>query len=394
MRLSIVIVIILAVVSILTDGYILRNLRKNGKSKALRIVHIIFATVSFLTIVTVILIPHRSSGDALVVAKMWAFYTFMSIYVPKILFILTDLLAKTPKLFGHNKLRPVSIAGLVLAAVLFAAMWWGALVNRKCVSVTEQEVAVKNLPQAFDGYRLIQFSDLHLGTYGSDTTYVNRIVETINSLHPDLVVFTGDFVNRRAEEIKPFCSTLARISAPDGVYAIFGNHDYGDYVNWDSPEEKAANRTYFVEYLRDMGWKLLADETAYLRRGNDSIALIGVENIGDPPFPSYGSLSKAYADVSDSVTKILLTHNPAHWCTDIRNNPDANIALTLSGHTHAMQMELFGISPSALKYETWGGLYADSLARHLYVNIGIGTVLIPSRIGATPEITLITMHNS
>ena len=394
MRLSIVIVIILAVVSILTDYYIWLYLRKNAKSKVLRIVHVVFAAVSFLTIVTVILIPHRSSGDALVVAKMWAFYTFMSIYVPKILFILTDLLAKTPKLFGHSKLRSVSIAGLVLAAALFAAMWWGALVNRKCVSVTEREVAVKNLPQAFDGYRLIQFSDLHLGTYGSDTTYVNRIVETINSLHPDLVVFTGDFVNRRAEEMKPFCRTLARISAPDGVYAIFGNHDYGDYVNWTSPEKKAANRTYFLEYLRDMGWKLLADETAYLRRGNDSIALIGVENIGDPPFPSYGSLSKAYADVSDSVTKILLTHNPAHWCSDIRNNPEANIALTLSGHTHAMQIEIFGISPSALKYETWGGLYTDSLARHLYVNIGIGTVLIPSRIGATPEITLITMHNS
>ena len=391
MRLSIVIVLLLAVVSILTDLYILRYLRKNAKSKAMRAVHIGFAAVSFVTIVVVILIPHRTSGDSLVVAKMWAFFTFMSIYLPKILFILTDLLAKIPKIFRHSKLRIVSIAGIVLSSVLFAAMWWGALINRNNVCVTQQEIVLKNLPKAFDGYRLVQISDLHLGTYGSDTTHIYKMVQAINSLEPDLVVFTGDFVNRRAEELKPFCRTLSRIKAADGVYAIFGNHDYGDYVNWISPEQKKQNRTYFIEYLRDMKWTLLADETAYLRRGNDSIALIGVENIGDPPFPSYGSLPKAYPDISDKVTKILLTHNPAHWCSDIRNNPDANIALTLSGHTHAMQIEIFGISPSAFKYETWGGLYTDNLSRHLYVNVGIGTVLIPSRIGATPEITLITL---
>ena len=144
---------------------------------------------------------------------------------------------------------------------------------------------------------------------------------------------------------------------------------------------------------KSMGWRLLRNEHVILRQGTDSIALIGVENVGDPPFTVYGSLNDSYPSLGDSVTKVLLTHNPAHWTSDIADNDSINIALSLSGHTHAMQIELFGLSPAVWRYPTWGGLYADTDSRHkLYVNIGIGTVGLPMRVGATPEITVITLR--
>ena len=162
---------------------------------------------------------------------------------------------------------------------------------------------------------------------------------------------------------------------------------------WPSPEAKVADRRHLVELQEGMGWKMLNNATAVIHRGADSIAIVGVENIGDPPFPVYGDLDKAYpGDLADPVFKILMSHNPAHWTADIADAPDKNIPLTLSGHTHAMQMEVLGVSPAALRYSTWGGMYSDADGSHsLYVNIGIGEVGIPARIGATPEITLFTL---
>ena len=187
-------------------------------------------------------------------------------------------------------------------------------------------------------------------------------------------------------------TALSELQARDGVYAILGNHDYGDYSDWATDDAKEADRRHLRDAIGNMGWRLLLNETEMIRRDGDSIAVIGVENIGDPPFHVYGSLAKAYPDVSDNVSKILLTHNPAHWTDSIADNPDINIPLTLSGHTHAMQMEVGGFSPAVFRYPTWGGLYADKDKKHnLYVNIGIGTVGFPARIGATPEITVITL---
>ena len=143
---------------------------------------------------------------------------------------------------------------------------------------------------------------------------------------------------------------------------------------------------------QQMRWHLLDNETIMLHRGTDSLAVIGVQNVGDPPFPIYGSLSKAYPAISDAAVKVLLSHNPVHWTDSIANRPEVNVALTLSGHTHAMQIACGRFSPAALRYKTWGGLYTDSLGRALYVNIGIGEVAFPARVGATPEITLITLH--
>lgn len=148
-------------------------------------------------------------------------------------------------------------------------------------------------------------------------------------------MFTGDIVNRRSEELRPFTAPLSRITAPDGVYSILGNHDYGDYSEWPSPEAKADNMTLMYRLQKEMGWKLLLNASDAIYRGNDSITVIGVENVGDPPFPVYGNLAKAYPHAGDNSAKILLTHNPYHWVTDIKPDSTAKIGLTLSGHTHA-----------------------------------------------------------
>jgi predicted MPP superfamily phosphohydrolase len=219
------------------------------------------------------------------------------------------------------------------------------------------------------------------------------VLDSLRQLSPDLIVFTGDIVNRRTDELHPFVETLSNISAPYGVYSILGNHDYGDYCDWPSDEAKRQNLDELISLENQMGWKMLNNETAFIHLAADSIALIGVENVGDPPFHTYGDLDKAYPTLDDGVTKILLSHNPAHWVDDICDAPDKNIALTLSGHTHAMQMAFGRISPAIFRYKTWGGLYNDNDNHSLYVNIGIGTVGFPARIGATPEITLFTLKS-
>lgn len=318
-------------------------------------------------------------------------FTYISFYLPKYIFVIFDLLARIPRLFGKARIKILTICGGVIATIVFFLLWWGALIGRTQIDVKKVTVEIENLPEAFDGYTIAQFSDLHTGTFGTDTTFVSKLTERINELNPDLIVFTGDIVNSKSEELEPFVSTLSRLSAPDGVYSILGNHDYGDYSKWTSDKAKSDNLIHLKTLQKNMGWNLLLNESENIGRGTDTIALIGVENIGDPPFKVYGSLKKAYQSVGDSVTKVLLTHNPAHWTDSISGHKDVNIALSLSGHTHSMQIEMFGWSPAKYRYNTWGGLYNDSLGHNLYVNIGSGTVGFPARIGATPEITLISL---
>lgn len=272
-------------------------------------------------------------------------------------------------------------------------MWWGAVINRHRISVTPVELESPRWPRSFDGYKIAQISDLHVGTWGTDTTFLSKLVDNINALDPDLIVFTGDIVNRQSDEFAPMISTFSRLKAPDGVFAVMGNHDYGDYRSWPDENAHLADRTNLHNLYKLTGHRLLLNETEYITRGNDSIAVIGVENIGEPPFATYGDLGQAYADTSDSLPKILLSHNPAHWTHDIKDNPAQNIDLTLSGHTHAMQIQIAGLSPSSMRYSTPWGLYTDSLGHSLVVNRGAGTVGMPMRLGATPEITLITLRS-
>lgn len=349
----------------------------------------IYASISILItlfIIIVVSLPRRDGSDGQLLFIMWSLFSYFSIYLPKYTFLLSRMLC-----FKKKIVKYISPIGLLLGCICAILMWWGALVNRYEVDIEEVVVEINDLPASFDDYKIAQISDLHLGTFNGDTIFVSKLVDIINTLDVDLVTFTGDIVNRKSEELLPYESLLSRIQAKDGVLSVLGNHDYGDYLDWATPKDKEENLRLMYEINQRMGWDLLLNESKYLYRGNDSIVVIGVENIGDPPFKVYGSLGEANQSLSDSTIKILLTHNPAHWEQDIKDNKKYNIALTLSGHTHAMQIELFGFSPSIFRYNYWKGLYKDSLNRYLYVNVGAGTVAMPMRIGATPEITVLTL---
>lgn len=398
MRLPLIPILLLLLVNGLTDFYIYRAVKNRCRGPRagfwrglVKYSSIVFA----LALVVIICVPKRNGGDEQLRGLMWGLFAYLSVYIPKYIYVLTDLVSRIPELFRRKRLKWLGRAGAAVGVVSFGGMWWGALVTVHETEVKRVDIEIAGLPDSFDGYTIAQISDFHTGTYGTDTSFVSKVVADVNALNPDLIAFTGDIVNRRSDELEPFTGVLAKMQARDGVYSILGNHDYGDYMDWPDEASKAANLEYLKTMQAAMGWKMLNNATDTIRSAaGDSIMLIGVENVGDPPFHTYGDLDTAYpGDLDDPNVKILLSHNPAHWVDDISESPDKNIALTLSGHTHAMQMRVLGFSPSKFRYSTWGGLYADTDSAHrLYVNIGLGEVGFPARIGATPEITLITLR--
>mgnify|MGYP002286131122 FL=1 len=387
--------IILIVVNVFVDIYIWRCIVNKERKRWPGVVYAWSSLFFIIFIIVTVALPRRSGSDAVLLAVMWMLYTYLSVYISKYVFCIISFIGLIPRLWRGKRWKAMNIIGSVAAIAVFVTMWWGALINRTRYQIKEVVIEFADLPDAFDGYRVLQFSDFHVGTYGSDTTFVSEIVDVINNQSADLVLFTGDIVNRRTDELLPQVKPLSRLKAADGVYSILGNHDYGDYKKWPSAEMKSENMDMMYRLQRDMGWNLMNNRSEYIRRGNDSIALIGVENWGDPPFTVYGDLDKAYPMQSDSTFKILMTHNPAHWSEKIADNDTVNIALSLSGHTHAMQCQIGSWSPAEWRYDNWGGLYDDLSSRHkLYVNIGLGTVALPARIGATPEITVLTLRKA
>ena len=394
MRLPILMMIITILINGVVDYYLFKTIKNRISKSVYAKCYAWLSVFVTLALIVTISLPRRTGTNESLVFIMWMLFAYFSIYIPKYIYIVCDLVARIPLLLKKQRIKWVSKTGTILGIVSFCLMWWGALVNRFNIDVNEVEVPISSLPTPFDGYRVAQISDLHVGTFGIDTTFLAEVVEKINSLDVDAVMFTGDIVNRNSAELQPFVSTLSRINARDGVFSVLGNHDYGDYSDWESPEAKEENLKLMHKLQKQMNWTLLLNETKQVYRGNDSIFIIGVENLGDPPFKNYGSLSNAYTTINDSTIKILLSHNPAHWERDIKDKKDNNIALTLSGHTHAMQMSIGSFSPAALRYKYWGGLYVDDSNHYLNVNVGIGEVALPMRIGATPEITVLTLRKA
>lgn len=269
----------------------------------------------------------------------------------------------------------------------FANILYGAIAGITRFEVKNVEYRSPNIPKGFDGYRVLQLSDIHIGSWLGNPEAIRRLVTLVNEQQADLIVFTGDLVNQQSHELDGFKETLSLLHAPDGVYSILGNHDYGTYYRWHNRKEEAANLEYLIGQQKDMGWKMLNNEHCILYHKGDSIALIGVENDGEPPFSQFADLSKAMQG-TEGMFRILLSHNPTHWRREVL--PDSDIELTLSGHTHAMQMEIFGHSLSSLIYPEWSGMYYEG-KRALYVNVGIGYVGLPFRFGAWPEVTVIKL---
>lgn len=404
MRSGVGIIIICIVTALVVDGALFLLLPKRCRRKW-RLPYAVFTLLCWALLITSLrFMPWRISAASLE-GKMWFLYTWLSIYVVKLNVLFWQLIGLMPGLWKGSKLRLGLYIGLPIGLVCFGMMWWGATAGRRMIDVVRVDAASPLLPQAFDGFRIAQISDLHVGTWGSDTTFISKLVDSVNSQHADLIVFTGDMVNRDAREITPFTRILSRLRAPYGVISIMGNHDYGGYRSWPNKAAKKANEQLLRTTQHDMGWLMLNNAHITLHRGNDSIVIVGVENWGEPPYKGTGDLDIALKrtplkihilDRKGSEYKVLLSHNPEHWRQRVRH--ESNVALTLSGHTHAMQFIVgcgkHRFSPAVWHYPTWGGLYGsvdEESTSLLYVNIGAGEVGLPFRIGATPEITIITL---
>ncbi len=402
-------IILIYVLSLLVDWYIFRDIRTYAArhKKLLLSVHAVL-TVASMGLITAIVCWPKDSDERSLLPMMWMLYVYFSIYIPKLIYVVFSAVGRLFKSKRRGiRINYGAIIGAPLAVIVCLFMWWGVFFTRNEIVVEKVDVVSPRLPQAFDGYRIVQLSDAHVGTWGRDTSFVSKLVDEINSLKPDLIVFTGDIVNRETSEMEPFLGVLSGLKAPDGVYSVLGNHDYGDYMDWDFPSERDANNALMGIWQKQVGWKLMNNSRDFITHDGDSIVLIGVENWGEPPFRQYGKLSDAYPlskdsiyNLNDSRFKVLLSHNPEHWNREV--SKISNVDLTLAGHTHAMQMvfRIFGYewSPSKWRYPQWKGLYERENQKgdttRLYVNIGCGEVGIPARFGvAYPEITELTLHS-
>jgi predicted MPP superfamily phosphohydrolase len=249
------------------------------------------------------------------------------------------------------------------------------------------------LPQAFRNLRIVQISDIHSGSFNNKKG-VLRGVEKALKLKPDVILFTGDLVNNKADEMEHYMDVFNQLKAPMGVYSTLGNHDYGDYEQWGSKEEKAANLERLKQVHGELGWKLLMNEHVVFERNGDKIALLGIENwSAKARFPKYGKMNEAYAGTENIPFKILMSHDPSHWDAEVIPKY-ADVDLMLSGHTHGMQFGIelpwFKWSPVQYVYKQWAGLYEEGRQK-LYVNRGFGFIGYPGRVGILPEITLIEL---
>ncbi len=284
----------------------------------------------------------------------------------------------------------VSIAG-VIGFGLCLVFILGMMLGPRILRVRRISIPLRNLAHGLEGYRILQISDMHIGTFLSDGM-ITRVLKVINQEKPDLVVFTGDMVNNRAEEMLPFMDTLAKF--PQTI-AILGNHDYGDYVSWKNDTDKRENLLLLQEHIRSLGWILLNNDRTMVEKNGAQLAIAGVENWSAMArFPKYGDLTKALTDIPENVPVVLLSHDPTHWRAEVLDH--SNVALTLSGHTHAMQFGILGKhirwSPSQWIFKEWAGLYTKN-NQHLYVNVGIGMLGFPGRVGAWSEVTIHTLTN-
>jgi predicted MPP superfamily phosphohydrolase len=293
--------------------------------------------------------------------------------------------------FFPSRRKFISEAAVLIATVPFTGFLYAMFKGKYDYKVHRQTLYFDDLPDVFDGFTITQLSDIHSGSFDNSEA-VQRGIELAKAQKSDLFVFTGDLVNNAAWEIEPYIPHFSQLRAPFGQFSILGNHDYGDYIKWDSETEKAANLERLKEHHKTLGYRLLLDENVTLEKDGQKISLIGVQNWGKG-FIQIGDIGKAMEGVDASAFKILLSHDPTHWEEQIRFHP-TTIHLTLSGHTHGAQ---FGVetdklrwSPVQYRYLDWAGL-ANEKDRYLYVNRGFGFLAFSGRLGIWPEITVITL---
>ncbi|HEU4471350.1 MAG TPA: metallophosphoesterase [Flavisolibacter sp.] len=407
--------LILAVLMLLLDFYVFQIIRTLSQSTGARtrsILYIGYWTVSVLALIVLFVLPYLNLESSRSV-RSTIFAIIIGLFLAKlfaaVFFLIDDLRRGIQWLAGKTFFRNtegeqiqgeekigrsafLSWLGLAAGTTLFGSLLYG-FSNKYDYRVKKLSLRFNNLPEAFKGLKIVQISDVHSGSF-TDKEAVDRGIQKILDLQPDLILFTGDLVNNEAREMTPYMDVFGRLRAGMGVYSVLGNHDYGDYVEWGSAEEKRRNLEQLKQVHASMGWRLLMNEHVVFEREGQRIALLGIENwSAKARFPKYGDLARAHAGTEALPFKILMSHDPSHWDAQVRTEYN-DIDLMLSGHTHGMQ---FGVelpwlkwSPVQYVYRQWAGLYQQG-SQKLYVNRGFGFIGYPGRVGILPEITLIEL---
>jgi uncharacterized protein len=406
---------IVIVIMLLLDFYVFQVVKAlaSGSTEKVRMaVYSIYWVVSALAITMMILLPYLNYANWPKAVRTYVFAILIGLFFSKLIaaifFLLDD--ARRGLMWVMGKIFPgfgvkfvdedgvisrsafLSWLGVAIGGGLFTTLIYG-FSNKYDYHVKNVKLKFANLPQSFKGLRVVQISDVHSGSF-TDKDAVKRGVDMIMKQTPDLILFTGDLVNDRATEMQDYMDIFNTLSAPLGVFSTLGNHDYGDYVQWDSAEAKRKNLEDLKQVHHNLGWRLLMNEHVPLQRNGEAIGLIGIENwSAKARFPKHGRMDLAYPGSEKYPFKILMSHDPSHWDVQVRTKyPDVD--LMLSGHTHGMQFGVetpfFKWSPVQWVYKQWAGLYEEGKQK-LYVNRGYGFIGYPGRVGILPEITVIEL---
>ncbi|MDO5972469.1 metallophosphoesterase [Flavivirga aquimarina] len=400
--------IIFLIIFLVLDFYTLQSFRVIIKNNIITYVYIFFSLVVLGNFFYQILTFDRSNGIPFKFSL--ALSLLVLFYVPKIVVAVTLLgedifrfivyinenyikTANTEGVALQNRRKFISQIALGLAAIPFASILYGVIKGKYNYKVLKYTLHFEDLPETFDGYKLTQISDIHSGSF-DNINKVEYAVDLINEQQSDVILFTGDMVNNKAEELIPYKEIFGKLKAKDGLYSVLGNHDYGDYVRWESKEDKHKNLETLKSFQKEMGFDLLLNESRYLEKAGERIALVGVENWGAGGFKTAGDLKKAASAIDKNDFKILMSHDPTHWERKVIED-DYHYHLTLSGHTHGMQFGIeipgwFKWSPVKWRYKYWAGIY-EELGQYINVNRGFGYLAFPGRVGIWPEITVIEL---
>ncbi|WP_248724932.1 metallophosphoesterase [Seonamhaeicola sp. ML3] len=394
-------------VLLLLDFYTLQSLKAIFKSHLVTYIYVFVSLAILGNFLFQIFTFDRSNGIPF--SFSLALILCVLFYVPKIIIGLTLLaedlirgLVFVVEKFSSSTEVPVTLSGrrkfisqlaLGVAAIPFASILYGVIKGKYNFKVLKYTLHFEDLPEAFDGYKLTQISDVHSGSF-DDKEKVSYAIDLINEQKSDVILFTGDMVNNKATEMQPYIDVFGKLKAKDGLYSVLGNHDYGDYVRWESEEAKRQNLEDLKAVQKEIGFDLLLNDSRFIEKNGERIALVGVENWGAGGFKKAGDLKKASSKVNQEDFKILLSHDPSHWEKEVVKDK-YHYHLTLSGHTHGMQFGIeipgwFKWSPVKWRYKHWAGIY-EELGQYINVNRGFGYLAFPGRVGIWPEITVIEL---
>ncbi len=402
--------LILSLVLFGIEFYAYQAIKTIFTSRLILTIYIVASVILFTVIIYFFSRFDRSAG--ITKTNMYTTGLFLVVFLPKIILMMVlfaeDLVRLTYGLvnffnnydkgatFLPNRRKFISQIGLGLAAIPFLSLIYGITIGRYNYKVIKQRIFFPDLPDAFDGFKITHISDVHSGSF-DNSEKVNYAIDLINEQNSDLILFTGDIVNNLAQEMHPWLESFNRIqNHAFGKFAVLGNHDYGQYIDFPNPKAKLDNFEAIKSLYGQIGFDLLLNQNKFIKKGNESIAIIGVENWGKG-FGERGDIDLASENLNKEDFKILMSHDPSHWEYQIKNHPK-HFQLTLSGHTHGMQ---FGIEiPGIIKwslvqylYKQWAGLY-ENLGRYIYVNRGFGYHAYPGRVGIMPEITVIELKKT